>query len=78
MPAAPTPVVLTHLLDAYPAPFTLDELLRELRIDPDDVDECDALARAVRDLLSSGLLQRHGDLLLPTRAAVHSRRVLAD
>jgi hypothetical protein len=63
--------VLKHLLDAYPAPFTIDELMREVTGAADDLAECEEVAASVRRLLAAGLLQRNGELLLPTRAAVH-------
>jgi hypothetical protein len=66
-----TSAVLRHLLGLYPAPLTIDEVVRELTGASEDFDECAAIESGVRELLAAGLLQRHGDFLLPTRAAVH-------
>lgn len=70
MPDHRTAAVLTHLLAAYPAPFTIDELVRELTHASERLADCEAVASAVRELLAAGLLQRHGEFLLPTRTAV--------
>lgn len=45
--------VLTHLLDAAPAQFTVEELLRELSSEDPDGGQ-DAILRAVRDLANVG------------------------
>lgn len=62
--------VLTHLVAVYPAPLSIEEVVRELTAGSDDFDEADEVEVAVRELLAAGLLRRHGELLLPTRAAV--------
>ena len=67
-----TAAVLRHLLRLYPAPLTLDEIVRELTCASEDFGECERVEGAVRELLAAGLLARHGDFLLPTRTAVHS------
>lgn len=66
-----TSIVLRHLLALYPAPLTLDEIVRELTGASEDFDECEAIESAVRKLLAAGLLHRHAGFLLPTRTAVH-------
>lgn len=66
-----TSTVLQHLLGLYPAPLTLDEIVRELTGASEDFDECESIESAVRELLAAGLLQRHAGFLLPTRVAVH-------
>lgn len=62
--------VLSHLLLAYPAPFTLDEIVTAF-MDPfaESFWERDGIQRAVRDLLCAGLLYDCGGSVLPTRAA---------
>jgi hypothetical protein len=66
-----TSAVLRHLLELYPAQLTIDEVVRELTSASEDFDEGAAIESGVRELLAAGLLQRHGDFLFPTRAAVH-------
>jgi hypothetical protein len=62
--------VLREVLSLYPEALTLEELIRELTIGSTEFSEHDWVKRAVRDLTSSGLVHRIGDLVLPTRAAV--------
>lgn len=62
--------VLTQVLTEHPTPLTLADVEREIAPDQDFAGR-DAVARAVRDLSAVGLLHRHGDLVLPTRAAIH-------
>ena len=63
--------VLRQVLYLYPESLTLAELTRELTVGSTDFQEQDRIERAVRDLVAAGLLHRVGDLVLPTRAAVH-------
>lgn len=64
--------VLAHLLLAYPAPFTLDEIETAFvePFGPRSFDETDGIQRAVRDLVCAGLLHKREGSVLPTRAAV--------
>lgn len=62
--------VLTLVLTEHPTPLTLADVEGEIAPDQDFAGR-DAVARAVRDLSAVGLLHRHGDLVLPTRAAIH-------
>ncbi len=62
--------VLTLVLTQHPTPLTLADLEREVASDQDFAGR-DAVARAVHDLSAVGLLHRYGDLVLPTRAAIH-------
>jgi hypothetical protein len=70
--------VLTRVLHHHPTRLTMPELAREVCEDPDDFGEGDALARAVRDLTAAGLLRMEGAAVVPTLAAIHSDRLLAD
>ncbi|MGN6663759.1 MAG: hypothetical protein ACTHK6_06085 [Solirubrobacterales bacterium] len=64
--------VLREVLLLNPELTTLDELVRELTAGSRDLLDHDRIQRAVRDLIGGGLLLlRDGDLVLPTRAAVH-------
>jgi hypothetical protein len=70
--------VLSQLLAAYPAWHTEDELVGAvLGLDADFADRDDA-RRAVRDMVAEGVLHRHGDFLLPTRATVRCSALLDD
>jgi len=62
--------VLSHLLLAYPAPFTLDEVVTAFE-NPFEQSfwESDAIQRAVRDLACAGLLHERDGFVVPTRAA---------
>jgi hypothetical protein len=63
--------VLREVLFVAPEAMTLEELIRELTVASTDVMEQDRIKRAVRDLVSGGLLHRVDTLVLPTRAAVN-------
>lgn len=62
-------IVLRQVLALHPSPVTLEELIRELG-DEREFGQRDAVERAVRDLVGSGLLHRCGTLVLPSRAAL--------
>ncbi len=62
--------VLRLVLLLHPHPLTLDELVRETTAASLEFAERDRIERAVRSLVEGGLIRRHGDLVLPTRAAV--------
>lgn len=68
--------VLQQLLDLYPAQVTYAELLREVGGQPAEFGERDAIERAVRDLAGAGLLHRHDDFLIPSRAALRFNELL--
>ncbi|HEV7770499.1 MAG TPA: hypothetical protein VGO66_07555 [Solirubrobacterales bacterium] len=74
--AATESAVLQQVLDLYPTQVTLAELLREVGGQFADFGERDAIERAVRDLAGSGLLHRHDEFVLPTRAALRFNRLL--
>jgi hypothetical protein len=61
--------VLVFLLDQHPTRVTVDEL--PFALDAKDFAEKDAIARAVRELTGAGLLHAEGELIGPTRAALH-------
>ncbi len=70
--------VLTLTLAEHPAQLTLDDLGRELSDEPGDFAQRDAIERAVRDLVGVGLLHRHDEFVLPTRAATYFDRLVCD
>lgn len=63
--------ILAHILDLHPVLLSFEELVREIVGTSPDFSERDQIERAIRDLIATGLLHRSGDLVLPTRAAVH-------
>jgi len=67
--------LLALVLAEHPTQLTTPEAVRELAQDPGDFVERDAVGRAARDLVSAGLLHRHGAFVLPTRAARHFDRL---
>ena len=56
--------VLSLALDAHPKSLTIPDLSRE-------IDQDDAVERAIRDLVGVGLLECSGISVRPTAAAVH-------
>lgn len=56
--------VLSLVLDAHPKSLTIPQLARE-------IDQDDAVERAVRDLVGVGLLDCRGISVEPTPAALH-------
>lgn len=62
--------VLVLLLHRHPAQMTVSELKREIVEDQDSFTQLDAIERAIRDLAGAGLLHRHGEFAIPTRAAL--------
>jgi hypothetical protein len=69
-------VVLMLVLSNYPTHLRLSELVREFTDDSDDFRERDRVERAVRELVSAGLLFRCESLVLPTRAALWFEYIL--
>lgn len=61
--------VLAHLLGLHPIVLIVEELIREMGAGYQTFDRRDAVLRAIRDLVATGLLHRHGDFVFPTRAA---------
>lgn len=68
-------VVLTVILREYPVLLTFPALVCELLENPSDLIGGMALARAVRDLVEAGLLHSNGHLVLPSRPALHVKRL---
>ncbi|HEX9966483.1 MAG TPA: hypothetical protein VGB06_00915 [Solirubrobacterales bacterium] len=68
--AAVEAAVLRQLLVLHPVQVTLEELHRELGIDPEDFAQRDAVERAVQGLAAAGLLHRLDEFAIPTRAAL--------
>lgn len=68
--------VLHHVLALHPTPLTLADIVRELG--GEDFEHRDAVERAVRDLVGSGLLHRAEALVLPSRAAVRFEELTGD
>lgn len=68
--------VLRQLLDLHPTQVTMDELTREMSGSPTVFSEQDAVARAVRELTSVGLVHRGKEFVLPTRAALRFNELL--
>ena len=68
--------VLRLLLENYPVPFTRDEISRELATEPIDFAGQDLIDNSLRDLAGYGLIYRHGDFFLATRAAKHAARLV--
>lgn len=60
--------VLHLVLALHPTPLTIADLARELG--DGEFGQRDAVERAVRDLVGSGLLHRSEALVLPSRAAL--------
>lgn len=68
-------VVLDVILREHPVLLTFPALACELFENPDDLVGSIALARAVRDLVIEGLLHSNGLLVLPSRPALHIKRL---
>lgn len=68
-------VVLGVVLREYPVLLTYPAIACELFENPDDLIGGMALARAVRDLVVAGLLHSNGFLVLPSRSALHVKRL---
>ncbi len=62
--------VLALILYRHPAQLTLAELTREVADDPNEFLQTDAVERAVGDLGRVGLLNRNGDFVIPSQAAL--------
>lgn len=65
--------VLARILWLHPTHLTEHELLLSLLAEGVEVD---AYERAIRDLVSVGLLRRAGESILPTLAAIEAGEIL--
>jgi len=74
--AATESAVLMRVLELHPAQVTVAELVRDLGGERPSFAERDAIERAVRDLAGAGLLHRHEEFALPTRAALRFSQLL--
>lgn len=63
-------LVLNLLLVEHPRALTFAETVRALAAEDGSQTDIDAVARAVSDLVSYGLLNRAGEHLFPSRAAL--------
>jgi len=61
---------LALILSRHPAQLTLAELIREVADDPSQFPQVDAVERAVGDLGRVGLLNRNGEFVIPSQAAL--------
>jgi hypothetical protein len=68
--------VLRQLLALHPVQLTFAELVREISGGPTDFGPSDAVERAVCQLGSAGLVNRNGDVVLPSRAALRFYELL--
>jgi hypothetical protein len=64
--------VLGILLHIYPGQYSIEEVVREMTAEPDDVIARDRVENAIRELVAAGLVHRHGQFVFVTRAAVRS------
>jgi hypothetical protein len=64
--------VVETVADLHPVQLTLDELVRELTDTPDDFASRDRIEIAVQQLARAGLLHRHGQFVLATRALLRA------
>jgi len=63
--------VLAHVMETFPTALRLSDLVRELAASEDFADR-DRIERAVRSLVSVGLLFRCDGAVLPTRQTAHA------
>jgi hypothetical protein len=68
-------VVLSIVLREYPVLMTIPAIACELFENPNDLTGGMALARAMHELVEEGLLHSNGFLVLPSRPALHVKRL---
>ena len=64
--------VVERVIDLHPIQLTVHELVRELTDTPVDFASRDRIEIAVQQLARTGLLDRNGQFVLPTRALLHA------
>ncbi len=69
-------VVLRRLLELHPIQPTRDELVREIGCGEADFATTDAVERALQQLTATGLVNRNGEVLVPSRAALRFYELL--
>ena len=69
--------VLGLVLAEHPTQLTLPEISREIGGESPGFADTDAIDRAVRDLISVGLLHRSGNLIVASRAALRFEQLRA-
>lgn len=69
-------IVLMHVLDLHPVNLIVPQLVSGLTAESEDFAEGDRYARAVRDLVSVGLLRIHRGLIVPTRPAIRFNEIM--
>jgi hypothetical protein len=74
--AAIEAAVLRQLLALHPVQLTVEELVREIVGETADFAHADAVERAVHELTAAGLTHRSGDVVIPSRAALHLDELL--
>jgi len=67
--------LLTFVFEFHPAHLHVDEVMKEMAMDPADVSDCDDVSVALNDLVRVGLLHRHGEFVFASRAAVRSHEL---
>lgn len=63
--------VLAHVVETFPVTLRLSDLIRELAASEDFTDR-DRIERAVKSLVSVGLLFKVDGAVLPTRQTAHA------
>jgi hypothetical protein len=66
------------LLDEHPTQLTVGEVCLVLHADPDRDNPNDEGERAVKELISAGLIHRNGRFVMPSRAALYFERLESD
>jgi len=69
--------ILVHVVETFPETLRLEDLVRELA-KPKDFAQRDGVERAVRELVTGGLLFRCEGVVLPTRTALRAYELLVE
>jgi hypothetical protein len=68
---------MAFLIEEHPAQLTIPEVSLALNAGSADFGSEDAVERAIRELVSAGLLRCEGGSILPTRAALYGAQLEA-